>query len=494
MRFAMSSSPHIRCSDNTRRIMLDVLIALLPTLLAGTIFFGLRCLLLAAVSIAAAGLAEALWNKLTRRYQTVEDLSAAVTGLLLVLTLPATVPYWMAAVGAVFAVIVVKAAFGGLGQNIFNPALAARALLLLLFPASMTRFVAPGTSIPLDLRSADVVTAATPLHSMVMPALPDVPLSEMFLGSIGGCIGEVSALALLIGGGYLVVRGVIKLRIPVSYLGTMAVLSFAFAPMEPLRWMLYSLLGGGVLLGALFMASDYATSPATPGGQVLYGIGCGVLTVLFRSVGLYPEGVTYAILLMNAASWLLERFTPTRLFGAPQRKGGLSAGSLLLAGLILVVAGNAVAPAAAANAAAEQQEMMETLLPGSTVFTPEEDTGTDANITAVWKGEGGWIIETTVDGYAGPIRQWTGVDSNGHVTGLVVRDMEETFGLGRNALTDIDFLVQFVGTSGEAEVGGGVDAITGATVTSRAVARGVSSACAYVTGADVSTSATEWGG
>ena len=146
MRFAMSSSPHIRCSDNTRRIMLDVLIALLPTLLAGTIFFGLRCLLLAAVSIAAAGLAEALWNKLTRRYQTVEDLSAAVTGLLLVLTLPATVPYWMAAVGAVFAVIVVKAAFGGLGQNIFNPALAARALLLLLFPASMTRFVAPGTS------------------------------------------------------------------------------------------------------------------------------------------------------------------------------------------------------------------------------------------------------------------------------------------------------------------------------------------------------------
>ena len=306
MRFAMSSSPHIRCSDNTRRIMLDVLIALLPTLLAGTIFFGLRCLLLAAVSIAAAGLAEALWNKLTRRYQTVEDLSAAVTGLLLVLTLPATVPYWMAAVGAVFAVIVVKAAFGGLGQN-----------------ASMTRFVAPGTSIPLDLRSADVVTAATPLHSMVMPALPDVPLSEMFLGSIGGCIGEVSALALLIGGGYLVVRGVIKLRIPVSYLGTMAVLSFAFAPMEPLRWMLYSLLGGGVLLGALFMASDYATSPATPGGQVLYGIGCGVLTVLFRSVGLYPEGVTYAILLMNAASWLLERFTPTRLFGAPQRKGGL---------------------------------------------------------------------------------------------------------------------------------------------------------------------------
>ena len=323
MKFAMSSSPHIRTPDNTRRIMLDVLIALVPALVAGTIFFGPRCLVLAAVSTAAAVLSEALWRILTRQYQTVGDLSAAVTGLLLALTLPATAPYWMAALGAVFAVVAVKGFFGGLGQNIFNPALAARALLLLLFPAALTRFPAPGASVPLHLGAADVVTAATPLHTMVMPALPEASLADMFLGNIGGCVGEVSALALLIGGGYLVARGVIKLRIPVSYLGTVAVLSFAFAPLEPLSWMLYSLLGGGVLLGALFMASDYATSPATPGGQVLYGMGCGALTVLFRSAGLYPEGVTYAILLMNAASWLLERFTPTRLFGAPQRKGGL---------------------------------------------------------------------------------------------------------------------------------------------------------------------------
>ena len=322
MNFAMSSSPHIRCGDTTRRIMLDVLIALVPTLVAGTIVFGPRCLVVAAVSTAAAVVGEALWRLLTGQYQTIGDLSAAVTGLLLALTLPATVPYWMAAVGAVFAVVVVKGFFGGLGQNIFNPALAARALLVLLFPASVTRFAAPGTSIPLS-GTVDVATAATPLHSMVMPALPEASLADMFLGNIGGCIGEVSSLALLIGGAYLVFRQVIKLRIPVSYLGTVAVLSFAFAPLEPLQWMLYSLLSGGVLLGALFMASDYATSPATPGGQVLYGMGCGVLTVLFRSAGLYPEGVTYAILLMNAASWLLEHFTPTRLFGAPQRKGGL---------------------------------------------------------------------------------------------------------------------------------------------------------------------------
>ena len=170
------------------------------------------------------------------------------------------------------------------------------------------------------------------------------------------------------------------------------------------------------------------------------------------------------------------------------------AGSVLLAGLVLVLAGAALAPTAAANAAAEQQEMLETLLPGGGTFTQEVYDGEDANITALWKGQGGYVVETTVDGYAGPIRQWTGVSDDGSVTGLVVRDLEETFGLGRGVLTDIPFLAQFIGTTGEAEIGDGVDAISGATVTSRAIARGVSSACGYVTGADVTTSASEWGG
>lgn len=323
MGFDVSSSPHIRSGDSTRRIMLDVLIALAPALIAGTVIFGLRALAVAAVSVAAAVLGEWLWRLVTRQYNTVGDLSAAVTGLLLALTLPATVPYWAAAVGALFAVVVVKGCFGGLGQNIFNPALSARALLMLVIPAAMTRFAAPGTALPLT-GAVDIASSATPLHHMVMPALPEAGLLDMFLGNIGGCVGEVSALALLIGGAYLVARDVIKLRIPASYLGTVAVLTLLFPRgQDPLLWMAYSLLGGGLLLGALFMASDYATSPATPGGQVLYGVGCGVLTVLFRYGGLYPEGVTYAILLMNAASWLLERFTPTRLFGAPQRKGGL---------------------------------------------------------------------------------------------------------------------------------------------------------------------------
>ena len=170
------------------------------------------------------------------------------------------------------------------------------------------------------------------------------------------------------------------------------------------------------------------------------------------------------------------------------------AACLLVSGLVLALAGAALAPTAAANAETERQEMLETLLPGGGTFTEEPYDGDDANITALWKGEGGYVVETTVDGYAGPIRQWTGVSDAGSVTGLVIRDMEETMGLGREALTDTDFLAQFIGTTGEASVGDGVDAITGATVTSRAIARGVSSACAYVTGADVSTSATEWGG
>lgn len=323
MELTVSSSPHIRSGDSTRRIMIDVLISLAPALAAGVIFFGLRALALALVSVAAAVAAEWLWRRLAWQYSTISDCSAAVTGLLLALTLPATVPYWTAALGAAFAVVVVKGCFGGLGQNVFNPALAARALLLLCFPAAMTRFAVPGAQLPL-LGAVDTATAATPLHTMVMPALPEQSLLDLFLGRTGGSMGEVSALALLLGGAYLVWRRVIKLRIPLTYLGTVAVLTLIFSRgQDHLLWMLYQLLSGGLLLGAIFMASDYATSPATPGGQVLYGVGCGVLTVVFRYTGLYPEGVTYAILLMNAGSWLLERFTPTRLFGAPQRKGGL---------------------------------------------------------------------------------------------------------------------------------------------------------------------------
>lgn len=321
MNLSVTGSPHIRGKERTGRIMRDVIISLLPALLAGIWFFGLRALALTLVSVLTAVAAEWLTARLLRRPNTVPDGSAAVTGLLLALTLPASAPYWLAAVGSAFAILVVKGLCGGLGQNIFNPALAARAFLLLLWPSWMVRYAAPGTRLPLFESTVDIVTAATPLHHMQMPALPEISIPELLLGSVGGTIGEVSALALLLGAAYLLARRVISIRIPAAYLGTVALLTLVFHKTEDgAVWMIYSILSGGILLGAFFMATDYTTSPVTRRGRLLYGIGCGALTVFFRYEGLFPEGFTYAILLMNACVWLLDRHTAPRRFGTA--KGG----------------------------------------------------------------------------------------------------------------------------------------------------------------------------
>ena len=310
MNLTVASSPHIRGNFKTRRIMLDVVLALLPALVVGIWLHGLRSLFVTVVAIASCVGSEYLYSLVTKKRNTIVDGSACVTGMLLAMTLPATVPYWLVIVGSAFAIMFVKCLCGGLGQNVFNPALSARGFMMLVAPAYMVRF-----------EGLDGVTAATPLHHMVMPALPEESILDMFLGNCPGSIGEVSALALLIGGIYLVCRKVISVRIPAAYLGTVAVVTLVFSKTgDPLSWMLYSLLSGGVMLGAIFMATDYATSPVTPVGQVLYGIGCGVLTVFFRYNGLFPEGVTYAILLMNAFVWLIDRYTAPRRFGV--KKGG----------------------------------------------------------------------------------------------------------------------------------------------------------------------------
>lgn len=307
MNLIQTASPHIRGKNRTDRIMADVLIALLPTTIAGVFLFGMRALLVVLVSMASAVAGEWIYKKITKQENTIFDLSAAVTGLLLALTLPAFVPYPIAVIGSLFAVIVVKGLCGGLGQNTFNPALAARAFLLLVWPKYITRFVTAGV---------DIHTSATPLHEMQIPALPDASKMDMFLGRIGGCIGEVSSLALLIGGIYLIVKKVISPRIPLTYLGSIAVLTMIFNKgNNPMEWMVYSILGGGAMLGAFFMATDYASSPVTPKGQILYGICAGALTVFFRYTGLFPEGVTYAILIMNAATWLIDQMTMPRRFG-----------------------------------------------------------------------------------------------------------------------------------------------------------------------------------
>ena len=305
MKLTVASSPHIRGNFRTNRIMMDVVLALLPALAVGIWQFGLRALAVTSICIGAAVITEWLYSLVTKTRNTTVDGSAMVTGLLLAMTLPHTVPYWQAALGSIFAILVVKCLCGGLGQNIFNPALAARAFLLLIYPVGVTRYL-----------GVDGVSAATPLHHMVMPALPEETILDMFLGNCPGSIGEISALALLIGGGYLLYRNVISIRIPAAYLGTVAVLTLVFSKTgEPVQWMLYQLLSGGVMLGAIFMATDYATSPATPVGHILYGIGCGVLTVVFRYFGLFPEGVTYAILIMNAFVWFIDRHTAMRRFG-----------------------------------------------------------------------------------------------------------------------------------------------------------------------------------
>ena len=310
MKLTVASSPHIRGDFKSSRIMFDVMLALVPAMVVGIWMHGFRSLVVTLVSIASCVLLEWLYSVVTRTRNTVVDGSALVTGMLLAMTLPATVPYWLVVVGAAFAIIFVKALCGGLGQNIFNPALSARGFMMLVAPAYMVRF-----------EGVDGVTAATPLHHMVMPALPEESILDMFLGNCPGSIGEISALALLAGGAYLVYRKVISVRIPAAYLGSVALLTLIFHKTDaPIDWMLYSLFGGGLMLGAIFMATDYATSPVTAKGQVIYGIGCGVLTVIFRYFGLFPEGVTYAILLMNALVWIIDRHTAPRRFGV--KKGG----------------------------------------------------------------------------------------------------------------------------------------------------------------------------
>lgn len=310
MKLTVTSSPHIRGDFRSSRLMLDVVIGLMPALLVGTLVLGIRALAVTIVSLVAAVAAEGLYILLTKKRNTLPDCSALVTGLLFAMTLPATTPYWVVAVGSAFAILVGKLLWGGLGQNIFNPALTARALVMLLWPASITRYA-----------GLDGVTAATPLHHMVMPSLPEESVLDMFLGNCPGSIGEISALALLLGGAYLVARKVISIRIPASFIGTVAVLTLVFHKTDnALLWMLYSLFSGGLMLGAIFMATDYATSPVTPLGQVVYGIGCGILVVVFRYFGLFPEGVTYAILLMNGCTWFIDRHTAPRRFGV--KKGG----------------------------------------------------------------------------------------------------------------------------------------------------------------------------
>ena len=312
----VSNSPHIRSEDSTRQIMLDVIIALIPALALAIFVFGARALVVTAVSVIGSVFFEWLYNKLLKKPCTIGNLSAVVTGILLAYTLPVTAPLWMVLIGDLFAIVIVKSLFGGIGKNFMNPALGGRAFLMASYPVFMTTWCKVRTSLPLFGTPADVVTGATPLSFMKEGKLPDVSMADAALGMVGGCIGEVSALALLVGGIWLLYRRVISLRIPVCFIGTVAVLTLIFPKAgSGFEWMAYQLLSGGLMLGAIFMATDYASSPVTPKGQIIYGIGCGVLTVLIRYFGSYPEGVSYAILIMNCCVFLIEKISQPVKFG-----------------------------------------------------------------------------------------------------------------------------------------------------------------------------------
>ena len=317
-KLAVASSPHVSSPIGTRSLMLDVLIALVPALCIGIWFFGPRALTMTVVSVLACEIFEYGYRKLLKKTNTCGDLSAAITGVLLAFVCPVTLPYWVLIIGDFFAIVVVKQLFGGLGKNFLNPALC--------YPILMTTWVKPGRanwagllSGTVGMNGAELATGATPLSVDFMHSglLPDASLGDMLIGNVGGCLGEVSALMLIVGGIYLVVRGVIRVRVPVSFIASVAVLTFLFpaAGVGRLDWMLYNLLGGGLMLGAIFMATDYVTSPATPKGEIIFGIGCGLLTVFIRKFGGYPEGVSYAILIMNTCVWLLDKVGKPARFG-----------------------------------------------------------------------------------------------------------------------------------------------------------------------------------
>ncbi len=317
-KLSVSSTPHIRSKHTIESVMLDVIIALSPAFLCGLYYFGLRALIIIALSIISCVLGEYLFNKITKRTQTIGDFSAVITGLLLAFSLPVATPYYIPVVGGLFAIIVVKMIFGGLGQNFVNPALAARAFLLASYPVAMTAWTEPVN----NLFSFDAVTTATPI-ALINEGTTEFVLqtsyfTQALLGNEGGSIGETSALAIIIGGVYLLVRQVISWRIPVAYLGSFFIMAlfnrdFAFDLAT------YELLLGSVLIAAFFMATDYTTSPMTAKGQFVFGIGCGVLTYTIRTWGAFPEGVTYAILIMNLTVPLLDRYLKPRVFGTSKK-------------------------------------------------------------------------------------------------------------------------------------------------------------------------------
>ena len=323
LKLIASSSPHIRSNEDTRSIMLDVIIALLPAMGWSIYCFGIKALVLTLVSVVSCVFFEWAYRKLMKKSCMVGDLSAVVTGILLSFVCPVDLPWWVIIIGAFFSIVVVKQLYGGIGCNFLNPALAGRAILLASYATAMTTWTLPTSKID------TVVSTATPLQIMKEGTVEkftelttNYSVADMFIGRIGGSLGEVSALALLLGFVWLLIRKIISWHTPVAFIGTVAILTLISAPagIDNVQYMLYNVFGGGLMLGAIFMATDYATSPVTKPGQLIFGIGCGLITCFIRRFGSYPEGVCYSILIMNCTTWLLDKYIRPTIYGAVKKE------------------------------------------------------------------------------------------------------------------------------------------------------------------------------
>ena len=531
-------SPKLAQPSSTRAMMLDVLVALLPALGMAVFLFGPRVLLLSLLSVVSCLAFEFLHRSLTHQDNSTRDLSACVTGLLLAMSLPASASYGMVVLGAAFAIIVVKQFFGGLGKNFMNPALGGR-MLLATFPVMMTTWSAPLDR--LSLFELDAVTTATPMAYLHADVLPSYTIPQLLLGYQGGCLGEVSAFMLLLGGIYLIVRDVISPRIPVSFLGTVAVVTFLSAPtgIAPAVWMLTQLFSGGLILGAFFLATDPTTSPITPKGQLMFGVGCGLLTVLLRYYSSYPEGIGWAILTMNCFVWLFDRIGMPRRYGeAPfatvrhmveQTKESLReirfvkpnipfhsktetagmapgevyldeiraqfpsiawlGGTVLTMGILIFVVHSYTDLAAVQAETRAEQALLEQVMPKAAFSSesPYRANGALSIQSAFSKSNEhlGYCVEVQSQGFSGMLTMVVGVDLDGTVTGVAVTNHSETQSVVEPALTT-ESLKRYVGLSGTIRTNGSnaVDAVSGATATSKAITAGVNRALSIIASLD----------
>ena len=527
-------APHMVQTASVRGMMLDVLVALLPAFAMSVFLFGRWVLVLCALSVGSSVLFEYLYRRLTHQSNSIGDLSACVTGLLLCMTLPSDSAWWVPVLGAAFAIVVVKQFYGGVGRNFMNPALGGR-MLLASFPALMTSWVDP--ALRLSIQKVDSISAATPMSYLHAGELPPHGFEQLLLGHHSGSLGESCAFMLLLGGIYLMGRRVISARIPVAYLGTVALLTFLFpaAGCGRAEWMVAQLFSGGLILGALFMATDPTTTPVTPRGHVMFGVGCGVLTVVLRYFGSYHEGVGWAILTMNCSAWLLDKVGLPRRYGdkpfvmlrewadaaaenvrqirivrpdlsalmtrdgeAPGeglipvlREYGKNflwlGGTVLCVGVMVFGVHHATELAAVRADTQAEQEQLAQVMPGAAFSSESPYWASGAlSIHYAYDAENthmGYCVEVQSQGFGGMMTMMVGVDVDGKVTGVAITDHKETYSVVEKALSWQN-LRNYEGLSGTIRYSGynSVDVVSGATATSRAITDGVNQALAIVAG------------